>query len=297
MSRKPFDRGYRDYGEKILAYVRLIARETGSNWKRESAGSGVVKQGNNLVDQETGLTRSAIGDMDSHFREEKLAVIGAGGTGGFVVDMIAKCNVASIDIYDDDVVSQHTQLRWPGVVNRLVVEEHSNKAEYLARVYASRTNKNIRGHALRVDRQNISLLRERTMVFVAIDRGKDRREILTGLTDLGVDFIDCGIDLQRAGDGLTASARIVRSAPGDSREKRSTIVERTPDRDIGEGIYEAAIQTAEINALNATLAVIAWKQGIGFYKDAFRYRRMRLHVASTSWVGYDGAAGEADENH
>ena len=29
MSRKPHDRGYRDYGEKMLAYVRLIARETG----------------------------------------------------------------------------------------------------------------------------------------------------------------------------------------------------------------------------------------------------------------------------
>ena len=27
----------------------------------------------------------------------------------------------------------------------------------------------------------------------------------------------------------------------------------------------------EINALNATMAVIAWKQGIGFYKDAFKY--------------------------
>ena len=42
MSRKPHDRGYRDYGEKMLTYARLIARETGTNWKRDSVGSGVV---------------------------------------------------------------------------------------------------------------------------------------------------------------------------------------------------------------------------------------------------------------
>ena len=175
-----------------------------------------------MVDQETGLTRSAIGDMDRLFKQEKLAVIGAGGTGGFIVDLIAKCNVASIDIYDDDVVSQHTQLRWPGVVNRLVVEEHSNKAEYLARIYASRTNRNVRGHAVRVDGQSLSSFRDKTMVFVAIDRGRDRRDILTGLTESGVNFIDCGIDLHRDPDGLTASARVVRTVVDDSLERRES---------------------------------------------------------------------------
>ena len=297
MSRKRHDGGYSDYGEKMLAYARLIARETGSSWRRESLGSGVVNEGNNMVDQETGLTRSAIGDMDQLFAREKLAVIGAGGTGGFIVDMIAKCNVASIDIYDDDVVSQHTQLRWPGIVNRGVVEEHKNKAEYLAQIYASRTNKNIKGHPLRVRRQYLTYFQNMTMVFVAVDRGADRREILTGLTELGVNFIDCGIDLRRQTDGLTASARVVRSACDDDRGKRLELVEKTPHKDVGEGMYEAAVQTAEINALNATMAVIAWKQGIGFYKDAFKYRRMRLHVASTTWAGHDSAATDAEIEH
>ena len=297
MSRKAHERGYGDYGEKILAYARLIARETGKNWKRETMGSGVVKKGNNMVDQETGLTRSAIGDMDQLFRQEKLAVIGAGGTGGFIVDMIAKCNVASIDIYDDDVVSQHTQLRWPGVVNRQVVEEHKNKAEYLAELYASRTNMNIKGHALRVDGSKLTMFKDKTMVFVAVDRGPDRREILMGLTELTVNFIDCGIDLQKAADGLTASARVVRTALDDGYEKRMELVEKTPGKDAGEGMYEAAVQIAEINALNATMAVVAWKQGIGFYKDAFKYRRMRLHVASTTWAGHDSAAEDMGDEH
>ena len=297
MSRKSHDRGYNDYGEKMLAYARLIAKETGRTWKRDSIGSGLIADGNNMVDQETGLTRSMIGDKDKLFKQEKLAVIGAGGTGGFIIDLIAKCNVASIDIYDDDIVSQHTQLRWPGVVNRNVVEEHKNKAEYLAQVYASRTNRNIKGHALRVGGSNLTYFKDKTMVFVAIDRGPDRRAILTELTKMNVNFIDCGIDMRRAADGLTASARVVRTAVRDDRDKRMEVVTKTPDKDAGEGMYEAAIQTAEVNALNAALAVIAWKQGIGFYKDAFKYRRMRLHVASTTWAGHDGVVEDSNDGH
>ena len=294
MSRKPPNRGYSDYGEKILAYARLIARETGKHWKRRSLGICTVADGNNMTDQETGLTRSAIGDYNRLLAQERLAVIGAGGTGGFVVDMIAKCNVASIDIYDDDIISQHTQLRWPGVVDRNVVEERKNKAEYLAQVYASRTNRNISGHAVRVCESDLTYFQDKTMVFVAIDRGPDRRKILTGLSRLNVNYIDCGIDMRRTDGGLTASVRVVRTAHADQPEKRMEIARKTPEKDAGEDIYEAAIQTAEINALNATLAVIAWKQGIGFYKDARKSRRMRLHVASGHWVGYDSSREDAD---
>ena len=240
-----------------------------------------------MVDQETGLTRSTIGDLDQLFKREKLAVIGAGGTGGHIVDLIAKCNVAHISIYDDDVVSQHTQLRWPGVVSRSVVEEGQNKAEYLAKIYGGRTNRNITGRALRVRKPDLTLLRDRTMVFVAIDCGSDRREILTGLAELGVNFIDSGIDMHRYPDGLTASARVTRTGTHDDYQKRLRLAKQTPGKDFGEDIYEAAIQTGDINALNATLAVIAWKQSIGFYRDAPQHRRMKLHVASGRWVGYD----------
>lgn len=295
MSRKPPGSGYPDYGQKMLAYARSIARHTGKNWKRDITGTGAVIEGNNMVDQETGLTRSAIGDLDQLFKQEKLAVIGAGGTGGYIVDLIAKCNVASIVIYDDDVVSQHTQLRWPGVVSRRVVEEGQNKAEYLARVYASRTNRNIAGKARRVRKSDLTYLKDRTMVFVAIDRGPDRRKILTGLAELGVNFIDCGIDMHRYPDGLTASARVTRTARDDDYQTRHSLAEQTPGRDTGEDIYEVAIQSGDVNALNATLAVIAWKQSIGFYRDNPRHRRMKLHVASGRWVGHD--SGIEDRDH
>lgn len=35
----------------------------------------------------------------------------------------------------------------------------------------------------------------------------------------------------------------------------------------GDGLYESNIQTADMNAINAMLAVIRWKQYFGFYAD------------------------------
>ncbi len=135
------------------------------------------------------------------------------------------------------------------------------------------------------------------MVFVAIDRGPDRHEILTGLAELRVNFIDSGIDMHRYPDGLTASARVTRSASDDDYQKRLNLAKRTPGKDLGEDIYEVAIQTGDMNALNATLAVIAWKQSIGFYLDKPRHRRMKLHVASGRWVGYDGAIKDRSDKN
>ena len=42
-----------------------------------------------------------------------------------------------------------------------------------------------------------------------------------------------------------------------------------------------------MNSLNAAFAVIAWKQGIGFYRDVYGYRRSRIHMTSNTWALYD----------
>ena len=248
-----------------------------------------MKDVNHLVDHETGLSRARVGHLNALLAKENLAVIGAGGTGGHIVDLVSKCNVQQIDIYDPDYVSVHTQLRWPGIVERRNVEEKTNKAEYLAALYARRTNRNIRGHPFAIDKDNLTFLNGKTMVFVTIDNGPARREILTGLADMGVNFIDCGIDLQGNDGPLTASLRIIRCQAEESAEKRLELATLAPAGADGveDDLYAQNIQTGEMNSLNATLAVIAWKQGIGFYRDPYGYRRSRMHMASNMWALYD----------
>ena len=280
---------YPNYGQKMVTYARLIAREAVAHWRATSPGVIAVKDVNHLVDHETGLNRARVGHLNALLAKENVAVIGAGGTGGHIVDLVSKSNVQQIDIYDPDYVSVHTQLRWPGIVERRNVEEKTNKAEYLAALYARRTNRNIRGHPFAIDKENLTFLNGKTMVFVTIDNGPARRAILTGLADIGVNFIDCGIDLQGNDGPLTASLRIIRCQDEQSPEKRSELATLAPGGAdaADDDLYAQNIQTGEMNSLNATLAVIAWKQGIGFYRDAYGYRRSRMHMASNMWALYD----------
>lgn len=280
---------YPNYGQKMVTYVRLIAREAVANWRASSPGVIAVKDTNHLVDHETGLNRARVGHLNSLLAAENVAIIGAGGTGAHIVDLVSKSNVQQIDIYDPDHVSNHTQLRWPGIVERRIVKENTNKAEYLAALYARRTNRNIRGHPFAIDKEKLTYLNGKTMVFIAIDKGPARREILTGLADMGLNFIDCGIDLQGENGPLTASTRIIRCQAEQSPEKRLELATIAPGgaNAAEDNPYAQNIQTGEMNSLNAALAVIAWKQGIGFYKDAYGYRRSRMHMMSNMWALYD----------
>ncbi len=289
MSR-PGPDSYRSYGAKLLPYVRMIAQEAVDRW-RNTASAGVVylEDVNSMADHETGLDRVGAGYLNELLAKEIVAVIGAGGTGGHIVDLVSKCSVKQIDIYDPDHVSQHTQIRWPGVVERCFMDGKTNKAEYLATCHSKRTNRNVRGHPFAIDESNMTYLKQKTMVFVAIDNGEARRKILTNLADMGVNFIDCGIDMQTDGDALAASARIVRCQGERSSDKRMELAERTPGQAVAveDDPYTRNIQTGEMNGLNAALAVIAWKQGIGFYKDVHRYRRSRMHMTTNMWALYD----------
>ena len=280
---------YPNYGQKMLTYARLIAREAVADWRASSPGVISVKDVNHLVDHETGLNRARVGHLNALLAKENVAVIGAGGTGAHIVDLVSKSNVRQIDIYDPDHVSAHTQLRWPGIVERRIVEGKTNKAEYLAALYARRTNRNIQGHPFAIGKDNLTYLNGKTMVFVAIDKGPARREILTSLADMGLNFIDCGIDLQGNDGPLTASLRIIRCQAEQSAEKRSELAMLAPGgaNAADDDLYAQNIQTGEMNSLNAALAVIAWKQGIGFYRDAYGYRRSRMHMTSNMWALYD----------
>ncbi len=280
---------YPNYGQKMLTYIRLIAREAATNWRLASPGVIEVKDASLLVDHEAGLNRSRVGHLNALLAKENVAVIGAGGTGAHIVDLVSKSNVQQIDIYDPDHVSLHTQLRWPGIIERCIVEDKMNKAEYLAALYARRTNRNIRGHPFAIGKNNLTYLREKTMVFVAIDKGSSRREILTSLAGSGLNFIDCGIDLQGTDGPLTASLRIIRCQAEECAEKRTELAMLAPSGGNAgdDDLYTQNIQTGEMNSLNAALAVIAWKQGIEFYRDAYGYRRTRMHMASNMWALYD----------
>lgn len=52
------------------------------------------------------------------------------------------------------------------------------------------------------------------------------------------------------------------------------------DADDEHGIYRNNVQIADLNALNAALAIVCWKKACGFYADLGHERHMTYTVAT-----------------
>ena len=101
-------------------------------------------------------------------------------------------------------------------------------------------------------------------MFVAVDKGSSRKFIVENLSEFGVPFIDVGMGIQEVDGSLGGQLRVTTST-NLSREKSLSILTHFGDDDQND--YSRNIQIAELNALNAALAVVKWKKLFEFYAD------------------------------
>jgi len=99
---------------------------------------------------------------------------------------------------------------------------------------------------------------------LCMDSGSDKRLIVDRLVEWGLSFIDVGMGVDLTEDGLRGQLRVTVSTPRmrDHIRNRIAFSDGAVDND-----YSRNIQIAELNALNAALAVIKWKKLCGFYLD------------------------------
>lgn len=262
---------YPDYYAKIKTYVDIIAAPA------QHLVPGVMAQVfKPYIDEEnssvfkyadSASSRAGIGAVSSRLAKQKVAIVGLGGTGSYVLDLISKTHVSEIHLYDHDVFQQHNAFRAPGAPS---IEELDGrrKVEFFTDRYSGMRH-GIVPHPCRVTSENArELLIGIDFVFVCIDKPSARQEIVEELHALGLPFIDAGMDVQKTrGDSLYGQCRVTLSTP----DKRDHIDSRIS---FGEGpvndLYATDIQVADLNALNATLAVIRWKKLLGFYLDDVR---------------------------
>ena len=102
-------------------------------------------------------------------------------------------------------------------------------------------------------------------IFLCIDGDSIKAAVLALCEQTGAVCIDSGMGIYREGDRLGGIVRITTSSPGhrDHIERYNRIDMAGGDG----GEYERNIQMAELNALNAALAVIKWKKLRGIYQD------------------------------
>ncbi|UMM05874.1 ThiF family adenylyltransferase [Vibrio campbellii] len=200
---------------------------------------------------------------------DKIAIVGVGGTGSYILDMLAKTPVSEIHLYDGDVLEPHNAFRSPGAIPFEVLEKKPMKVNYFSDHY-SQMHRGVIPHNTYVTSSNLSELDCFDFVFLSLDSGSARKVISEYLIKKGISFIDVGLGIERVeydtGDvSLQGSCRttLVSSAKNDHITNHMVLKDDDPEQ----ALYGSNIQVADMNAINAMLAVSRWKQLKGFYHD------------------------------
>lgn len=262
---------YRNYEHKMMAYMGWIIGEARRIEPEATAQTHPVYATDEEDDDvfhyiDTASSRVHIGSDNEKLAQQRVAIIGVGGTGSYVLDFIAKTRVAEIRIIDADRFDTHNAFRSPGAWSLAELEEKKSKVDNLFDIYSKLRRKGLIKHCEPLMVDNLHLLEGINFAFLCMDAGKAKRAIVDWLVANGIAFIDVGLGITRAPTGLQGVVRLVTS----TSEKRDHIERRMSfgADDEAENEYATNIQIAELNALNAAMAVIRWKRLIGFYRDA-----------------------------
>ncbi len=276
-------RNYVDHFEKIENYVRIISGPAIERYKRspytfnhyeETPTASVFKFRDTLT------SRAQMVDLSAKFADDVVAVIGLGGTGSYVLDFLVKMPIKEIRGFDLDDFHVHTAYRSPG---RLTADgECSELGKSKAEVYRTRYDnfrEGLRLEPKHIDAESLDELRGVTFAFVCVDKGKSRAGIFDLLISGRIPFIDVGMGLKRSSEGpLDGTLRATYySAEGGQRLRDLNLAELVEDP---ADEYRVHIQTAELNALNAALAVIKFKQVRGFYQDKDALNSLVMQVGN-----------------
>lgn len=269
-SNKPIKAGkFQDFFEKIESYVTIIS---GPAMELHNANPYTFHSVEDVETdpifkfRDTLTSRAGITDLAVKFKDDVIAVIGLGGTGSYILDFLVKTPVREIRAFDLDKFYFHNAFRSPGKIEQS--EFDTPKAEvYLKRYESFRTGLSI--FPKLIDASCEDDLNGVTFAFVCVDKGSSRSEIFDLLISKGIPFIDVGMGLSRKQDSLSGMLRTTYYSSEDAQRMRDMGL--TELKDTQDGIYRTNIQIGELNALNACLAVIRFKQLRGFYLEGNPY--------------------------
>lgn len=258
---------YPNFYEKVSTYVGLISGPAqlvspDVTAKRHRPVIAEADDGPfNYVD--TASSRAGIDAISERVRGDRLGIVGLGGTGVYILDLVAKAPVVEIHTFDGDRFLTHNAFRGPGAPSIEELEAAPYKVDHFAATYA-RMHRGVVPHPYFIDEANVHELANLDFVFVAVDDGEAKKVIVDALEEFGVPFIDVGLGVEEVDGKLTGIVRTTTS----TAEKRGHVAARISFADPGGADdYRSNIQIAELNALNAALAVIRWKKLRGIYAD------------------------------
>jgi hypothetical protein len=275
--------GFANFFDKIEHYVAIIS---GPAMSLHGANPLTFRIDPDVIGQsvfkfhDTLTSRAEIGDLAAVFRDEVIGIIGLGGSGAYVLDFMVKTPVKEIRGFDGDFYHVHNAFRSPGRLDERDLGQHK------ADVYQQRYENFREGLTLSrkyVDRFSAADLQGVTFAFVCVDKGSARAEIFDLLIAQRIPFIDCGLGLNRKQGPLAGALRVTYYPVEKAAELRAKhLAEEVDDPD---DIYRKSVQISELNALNAALAVIRYKQVRHFYVDEAASHHVLLDIANLRLFG------------
>lgn len=282
--------GYLNYYQKFTTYIKIISAPA------QSMDSSLTAQTFKLVDSiesnspfnypDTNSSRGEIVTVSNKLKDQKIGIIGIGGTGSYLLDFIAKTPVDQIHIFDKDEFAIHNAFRAPGAPDASVLKETPIKVNYFCEVYG-KMHKGIVPHPVRISKDNLIELDQLDFVFICVDNGQSKEEIIDYLIERKKNFIDVGMGIEITDDNsLFGLLRVTSGISGNLEHIKTK--DRIPfvDRE-NEDEYNKNIQIAELNALNAVLAVIKWKKHCGFYHQAENEKHSLYSIDDNSIINED----------
>lgn len=287
-SNKP-QGGYASHYDKITRYVTIIANEA------QSVRSGVTAQTGGLVMTnesdstfvyaDTASSRAGIEAVAAKLASQKVAIVGVGGTGAYVLDLVAKTWAKEIHTFDDDVFRSHNAFRAPGAASPEALALQPRKVDYWRDIYAKK-RRGIVPHPYKIDESNVRELDAFDFVFICVDRGAARKQISLYLVAREIPFVDVGMGVIHR--EKQASLRGILRVTAASHGKNDHLGRRMPFSETDtDDPYVKNIQIAELNSLNACLAVMRWKKLFGLYDDEEREHHATYNIASNEILNED----------
>ena len=256
-SNKPIN-GYENYYEKFVNYINIISSPAISYDNKITCKTFVAPQtfdSGFLAYYDTNASRAGISGINNKIQGQKIGIIGLGGTGSYILDLVAKTCVGEIHLFDGDKFYEHNAFRAPGAPKRDKIIKQQYKTSYFKSIYKN-MHLGIKSHPVFITERNANkYLKDLDFVFMCIDSGIAKKSIINALNKNNIKYIDTGIDIKIVNNSLLGSLRNTFIVNNNNE-----LLKRIPLDNDNDGVYRSNIQTAELNALSATFAVIEWKK-------------------------------------
>lgn len=270
-SRKPFEHGrmrsYVDYQELVSTYVDILSGHACA--VDDSVRPLPVVRMAPVADDypfeygDTASVRAGIGRVNRKLSGQVVGIIGLGGTGSYIADLVAKTYVQELHLWDGDTFLQHNAFRAPGAASMEELQQRPFKCHYFHDIY-SKIHSRVIAHPYYMEADHFEELDQLDFVFLAVE-GVARGNIIPALLERRIPFIDVGIGIAEEQQGLAGLVRVT-LVEGSASESALAHIPMT----VGgteDDVYTENVQIADMNALNAVLAVIKWKKHMGLYAD------------------------------